>query len=101
MKNAESLAYAEYQKVDKEIKKDLIKALAYADEKINSVEGALKGKEYIINIITGFDNMMVCLIYTEDDSFTHYGRRQDDGAEAIVLAACEYAHGFNNPELPR
>lgn len=100
MENLRDLAYSEYNKVDKTIKKDLFKALNYAKDKINSIEGPLKNKEYIINIISGFDDMMICLIYTEDQSFTHYGSRHDDGAEAVVRATCEYTNGFNNPNLP-
>lgn len=95
----QSLAYKHYNQIDMVIKKDVLKAIKWAQEKIDSIEGPLKGKEYILNIITGFDDMQVCLIYTEDNTFTHYGQRSDDGAQAIVLAICEYMLGFNNPKM--
>lgn len=102
MKNEElkSLAYNAYNKVDTLIKEDIIKAIAWAREQFDNNEGALKNKEYIMDIISGFDDMMICLIYTEDDSFLHYGQRRDSGAQAIVLAVCEYKLGYNNPQLP-
>lgn len=98
-RNLQSLAYSNYSKIDIKIKNDLLQAIHYAKEQINLLDGPLKDKTYIVNIISGGDGMMMALIYTEDDSFVHYGQRRDDGAQAIVLATCEYMLGYNRPKL--
>lgn len=92
------IVYEESKKIDKEITKDLLKTILWAKDKINNVEGPLKNKEYILTIITGFDNMLACLIYTEDKSFTHYGSRSHRSTEAITLAVYEYIYGLINPD---
>lgn len=94
-----SLAYSNYNKVDKSLKQDMLKALIFAKEKFNSIDGPLKDTEYEMNIVTGFDNMMVCMVSTPDDSFIHYGQRRDDGAESVIMAVCEYLLGYHNPNM--
>lgn len=80
---------AMYATIDQYIKDDIVEASAWARRTLTNHEGA----GHDIYVSAGGDDMVVCSFAKPEWSGDHCGRPMDHGAEAIVIAVCEYLCG--------
>lgn len=78
-----------YSKVPEHIRDDICEATKWARATLTKLEGA--GHQFYV---TAAGEGLVCCSFAKPDwAGDHCGRGMDHGAEAIVIAVCEYLNG--------
>lgn len=79
---------ASYDAVPDDIREDIVKAGVWARETLTNFEGS--GHEIFV---TASGDRVVCSFAKPEWAGDYCGRGMDHGAEAIVMAVCEYING--------
>lgn len=85
----ETRIQAAYYAVPEHIREDICNASAWARKTLTDLEGC--GHE--IFVTAGKDGLVVCSFAKPSWAGDHCGRGMEHGAEAIVMAVCEYISG--------
>lgn len=86
----EARIQAAYQAVPEEIRDDICQASAWARKALTDHEGA--GHDIYVTS-AGSNGLVVCSFAKPSWAGDHCGRGMEHGAEAIVMAVCEYLNG--------
>lgn len=85
----EAKILAAYEEVPEEIREDICEATKWARETLTNFDG--KGHEIYVS---SAGNGLVCCSFAKPEwAGDHCGRGMGHGAEAIVMAVCEYLNG--------
>lgn len=85
----EARVQAAYAAVPEHIRDDICEATKWARETLTNLEGA--GHEFYVT--AGSDGLVRCSFAKSEWAGDHCGRGMEHGAEAIVMAVCEYMSG--------
>lgn len=80
---------AAYDKVPEHTKEDIEAAIKWAKKTLTNLEG----KGHLFYVIANGDRTISCSFAKPEWPGDHCGRGMEHGAEAIVMAVCEYING--------
>jgi hypothetical protein len=89
MKSIESRIQTMYDGIPEHIKEDICEATVWARETLTNYEGA----GHCIYVTAKSNGLVVCSFAKPEWPGDHCGRGMEHGAEAIVMAVCEYLCG--------
>jgi hypothetical protein len=79
-----------YNSLPQYVKEDTYEAIIWAKEYMTQIEGS----GHSFQIYGGFNGTVHCSFAKPEWNADHSSRSMDTGAEAIVMAVCEYVNGL-------
>lgn len=85
----EARIQAAYRAVPEDTRDNIYKAAQWANETLTNLEGA----GHQLYVTAAKDGLVCCSFAKAEWSGDHCGRGMEHGADAIVMAVCEYLNG--------
>lgn len=85
----EDRVLASYNAVNEYTREDLLDAITWATKTLTDLEGS--GHQFYVT--ADKDGLVCCSFAKVEWNADHCGRGMDHGAQAIVMAVCEYING--------